>query len=120
MKPLGNDTIIIVKPDEVNDSTDNTTRWDYTSTTDITVTKCAVQPFLLAEKLQEEDTRDRSYARSTLRVWAPITADTLAIRPEDRIQYNSIEYEVFGHIGVWEDFDSVQQHVSFVIQLRDG
>lgn len=120
MKPLGSDTITIVKPTISIDPMGNATIIDFSSPTEIVVKKCAFEPFLLAEKLQFEDVRDRDFARSTWRVWMPPTADTLAILPRDRIRFDGQEYELFGHIGIWKDFKGKTEHVQFVVQLRTG
>lgn len=120
MKPLGNDTITIVKPTLSLDTVGNATVIDFENPTLIVIRKCAFEPFLLAEKLQFEDVRDRSYSRSTWRVWIPPTDDALAIEPHDRIRFDGVEYELFGHIGIWKDFNGKIEHVQLVVQLRTG
>lgn len=121
IRPLGGDTITILKPTTAVDSRDNTTYLTFSPpSASIAVSGCMVEPFLLSEKLQFEDTRERDYARTTWRVWAPATADVLSIDRHDRLIYDGQEYEIFGYVGVWKYLSGNTRHVQFIIQLRLG
>lgn len=120
VRALGNDTITLVKPTIIVDPVDNTEVISFDTTTEIVVRRCMIEPFLLSEKLQEEITGERDFVRSTWRVWAPATADVLALSHHDRIIHQGQEYEVFGHLGVWRDFAGRNHHVQFIIELREG
>lgn len=119
-RPLGNETITILKPVETVDTVDNTTYFSWTTPTEVEVSGCSFQPFLPSDKLQYEETRDRDFSRSTWRVYAPYTADVLAIQPHDRIRHLGQVYEVFGHTGSWRHLSGVGHHVQIIVQLREG
>lgn len=121
MTAVGNHTIYVRKPTIVIDPVDNTTIEHFNPPSSVTAVKgCDVQPFLLAEKLQHEITSERLYSRSTKRVYAPSSVVTLGIRPEDEIEFKGQVFEVFGHVGGWDDLNGLPDHVSFIIMLREG
>lgn len=120
MRPLGNDTVTILKPDVVVDSVDNTTYFDFDNATEIVVEECSIQPFLLAAQLQFEVTGERDYARTTWRLYAPTTDDTLAIEPHDRIRFDGQDYEIYGIGGSWRRLMGTSHHMQFVLQQRRG
>lgn len=120
MRPLGGDTVTLVIPDTVVDTRDNSTHYDFTTPTLVAVAGCNVQPFLIAEKLQEEITVERDFARTTWRVWAPAIPEVLALQPHDRIQFQGDEYEVFGFVGSWRKLSGATHHAQFIIELRQG
>lgn len=119
-RPLGNDTITILKPTFVTDTVDNTGYWDFSNPTEITVENCSVQPFLPSDKLQFEITSERDYSRATWRLYAPSTSDTRNIDPHDRISFEGVEYEVFGRVGTWRRFSGANHHVQIILQRRTG
>lgn len=116
-RPLGNQSFVLVRAALVASGRDGTLQRDWANATETTVTKCNIQPFRLAEKLNFEDNRDREFARSALRVFAPAGTD---IEPTDRVIYRGNTYDVFGFMGEWADFDGNQHHIAFVIRLREG
>ena len=120
MRPLGQETITIVKPTVTVDTVDNTTYLDWDNVTTVDVKKCSFQPFLPSDKLQFEETRDRDYARSTWRIYAPYVDSVLALKPHDRIRHLGLEYEVYGHIGTWRDMRGNPHHVQIIVQQREG
>lgn len=118
IRPLGNDTITIVKPTVTVDPSDNTTILGFSPPDEeIVVPRCMVQPYVAA---QVEDVINRDFVRATWRVWAPITDDVLSIEPHDRIVFQEQEYEIFGVVGTWRFFSGTQRHAQFTIQLRKG
>lgn len=120
VRPLGSDTITLLIPDESIDIDGNATIIDFDSPTRIDVPRCNVQPFLLAEKLQEEITVERDFARTTWRVWAPAIPAVRALQPHDRVEYDGVEYEVFGFEGTWKRLNGALHHCQFIIELRSG
>lgn len=116
-RPLGNQTIVIQRAPLVASGRDGTLQRSWSTATETTVTKCSVQPFRLAEKLNFEDNRDREFARSALRVFAPAGTD---VEPTDRVVFSGKTYDVFGFGGDWAGFDGNPHHVAFVIRLREG
>lgn len=116
-RPLGNQTIVIQRAPLVASGRDGTLQRSWSTATETTVTRCNVQPFRLAEKLNFEDNRDREFARSALRVFAPAGTD---IEHTDRVVYRGNTYDVFGFNGEWFDLDGNAHHVAFVIRLREG
>lgn len=119
-RPLGNDTITILKPTLITDAVDNTSYWDFSNPTEITVENCSVQPFLPADKLAYEETRERDYSRSIWVVYAPSTEDTRGILPHDRVRFLGEVYEVFGEVGAWRRFHAKPHHVQIMLQRREG
>lgn len=119
-RKLGNITVTIVKPQTITDSRDNTTVLSFATPTLINVPGCMFEPFLIATKLQQEVTGERDYSRSTWRLWAPGTADILALKPHDRIRVDGIEYEVFGHEGTWYNLNGTVHHAQFIVEIREG
>lgn len=117
-RDLGNETITLLVATETIDPIGNATILDYT--TQVVVRKCFVEPFLIAEKLQEEITVERDFARSTWRVWAPPKAEVRNLQPHDRVLWDDREYEVFGFEGTWKRFNGQLHHCQFIIQLRAG
>lgn len=120
MRDLGNDTITLKVPTEVLNTRDNSTYIDHDNTTLVVVPKCNVQPFLIAEKLQEEVTVERDYARTTWRVWAPSTPEVLALQKHDRVEFEGVEYEVYGFLGSWRRLTGANHHTQFIMELRSG
>lgn len=115
---LGNDTIYIQRATTNTDTVDNTQY--YTFGDEIEVKYCSVQPFLPSDKLQYEVTAERDYARSTWRVYAPPTDDILALRPRDRVRFETRVYEVFGEVGAWRDRSGTRHHAQIILQTREG
>ena len=76
-----------------------------------------VEPFPIAEKLNFEDNRDREYARSAVRIYAPPDTDVVYT---DRIEWNGYEWQVLGHPGLWVDMRNRQDHVALIAQIRRG
>lgn len=119
-RPLGNDTIYIQTPTLVVDDADNTTYYDFEDPTEVEVPFCSVQPFKPSDKLQFEITAERDYARATWRVYAPPTAEVMALEPHDRIRFDGRVYEVYGEVGLWRRLNGVRHHVQIILQTREG
>lgn len=118
---LGNDTIVIYKPNETTDP-DGSVNIPFDlnpahATLLATVPGCSVQPFLLADKLQFEDNVDRRYASTTYRVFAP---PGTVVKYSYWVLYNTEMYEVFGHAGPWRNLDGYADHVEFLMRYRRG
>lgn len=122
MEYLGNDTIEVLEPDESLDPDGSVrvqVKLDPSEATLIaTIPNCSVQPFLLADKLQVEDNKDRAYASTTYRVFAPPSASI--VNHTHWIRFDGVVYEVFGHPGPWRDLSGYPHHVEFLIRLRRG
>lgn len=116
-RPLGNQSIVVVRAPLAPNARDGTLERNWAAATRTTVSGCSVQPFKLAEKLNFEDNREREFARTALRVFAPAGTD---IESTDRMEYAGKTFDVFGHSGSWNDFTGTQHHVAFVARLREG
>lgn len=118
---LGNDTIIIYEPTTGTDADGSETRsyvLDATNTDSATtVTGCSVQPFLLADKLQVEENRDRAYASTSYRVFAP---PGTVVTSDSWVEFQGVIYEAFGFPGPWRDLAGFPHHVEFLMKLRRG
>ena len=71
----------------------------------------------MAEKLNFEDNRDREFARTALRVFAP---PGTRVEQTDRIVFDGDTYDVFGHDGPWRRFSGQERYVQFIMRRREG
>lgn len=117
MTRLGSETITILTGPLVTDPVDESVYRDWDNPTEVVVYDVNVQPFMMAEKLNYEFERDREYAQTALRFYCP--AGT-RFESTDRIRYNGIIYEVFGHQGVWHRFSGAEHHVQVIGRRREG
>ena len=117
MRPLGSDTIVIVRAPLITDPRDGSEYRDWNNATSTPISQCMVEPFMLAEKLNFEENRDREYARTALRIYAPPGTD---IDINDRVEFEDHTYDVFGHPGRWRRFNGVERYVSVIGRIREG
>lgn len=121
MRPLGKATIYIYRPDITVES--DGSQWpamaldEANATLMSTVKKCSVQPFRMAEKLQNELNLDRQFASTTKRVFAP---PGTVVAYNWWVKYNDVMYEAFGFPGDWSDQNETPHHVEFLILRREG
>lgn len=116
-RPLGNESIFVIRAPLVRNERTNSDYRDWDNATETEVKFCNVQPFPLAEKLNEEVSISREYARSSIRIYAPAGTD---IRHTDRIRYRGNDHDVFGFAGDWQDFSGTPHHVAVVARRREG
>lgn len=116
-RALGRDEFTILRAQLVQDDRDGSFYRDWDNATSVHVTGAMVQPFRLAEKLNFEIHKEREYARTAMRFFAPPDTD---IQSTDRVIYREESYEVFGHLGVWTDFTGRIDHVAFIGRRREG
>lgn len=114
---LGNDTFTILRAPLVEDPRDGSKRRDWDNAEEIIVKYAMVQPFRLAEKLNFEISREREFARTAIRFFAP---PGTVVHSTDRVMYRGDEYEVFGHDGNWVDFTGKEDHVAFIGRRQEG
>lgn len=117
MTRLGSETFEILRAPLVVDPVDGSSYRDWNNPVHITVVDANIQPFMMAEKLNFEETRDREFARTALRFYCP---PGTRVEATDRIFYNGETYEVFGHDGVWHRFSGAEHHVQFIGQRKEG
>lgn len=116
-RPLGSDTIIIVRAPLVTDPQDGSEYRDWNNPVSITVAQCNVQPFPMAEKLNFEFNLDREFARTAIRIYAP---PGTRFESSDRIVFDSTTYEVFGHDGPWKRFSGQERYVQVIARVKEG
>lgn len=116
-RPLGKNTIIIVRAPLVIDNRDNTKWRDWDNATETTVRNCMVEPFPLAEKLNFEIGRDREFAQSAVRIYMPADTDIIYT---DRLLHDGYTWQVLGHPGLWFDFKANRNHKAVIAQIRQG
>lgn len=116
-RPLGSDTITILRAPLATDPRDGTQYRDWNNATSTTVHRCNVQPFPLAEKLNFEFNLDREFSRTAIRIYAPPGTDFL---PEDRILFNGTSYDIFGSKGDWRRFSGSPHHVQVIARQLEG
>lgn len=116
-KPLGGNTITVVRAQLVIDPRDNSLYRDWVNASQTVVERCMVEPYPLAEKLNVEDMRDREFVRTALRVYAPKTTDIIYT---DRVLFNGLEYRMFGDAGNWFHLNGALNHLAFIIRRVYG
>jgi hypothetical protein len=116
-RPLGNNTVTIVRAPLVADPRDTSLYRDWDNATSTEVANCMVEPFPLAEKLNHEENRDREFSRSAVRVYMPEDSDVLRT---DRMVFDGDQYEIFGHPGRWFDPRGVRNHIAVIARIREG
>ncbi len=118
---LGSETIKIYQPKETTDSDGSVSvamELDVANADLVaTIVGCSVQPFLLADKLQQEDNKDRFFASTTFRVYTPGNPE---IDYDQWILWRGEIYEVYGFAGYWQDLAGTDDHTEFLIRLRRG
>src|SRR5688500_2133021 len=114
--PLGNDTFTILRAPKVDSPRGTSQFYDWDSAVETVITEAKVNPYKLAEKLSFEVTgaHERQLAGSGLKNYAPPGTD---VRHDDRIVYRNQTYTVFGHAGIWTDFEGNESHVELTVQL---
>lgn len=117
MRPLGADTITIVRAPLLTDPQDGSEYRDWLNPVSITVTQCNVQPFPMAEKLNFEFNLDREFTRTAIRVFAP---PGTRFEPQDRIEFDGETYEVFGHDGPWRRLNGLERYVQVIARVKEG
>lgn len=117
MPRLGSETITILRAPLVTDPVDFSEYRDWDNPTETTVNDVTAEPFLMAEKLNFEYERNREYAQTALRFYCP--AGT-RFESTDRIRYDGLIYEVFGHGGVWHRLNGEEHHVQVIGRRRQG
>lgn len=117
MRPLGSDIFTILRAPLLTDPVDGSQYRDWNHPTETVVKDANVQPFPMAEKLNFEDNRDREFARTALRFYAP---PGTRVESTDRVRFDGEEYDVFGHDGVWRRFSGQERVVQFIGRIREG
>lgn len=117
MPRLGSDSFVIQRAPLLIDPRDGSSYRDWNNPVQTTVRDANVQPFMMAEKLNFEENRDREFSRTAIRVYAPPGTD---VESTDRIVYNSRTYDVFGTPGDWHRFSGLKNHVAFIARIREG
>jgi hypothetical protein len=117
MRPLGNDTITVQRAALLTDPRDGSKYRDWDNAVETVVGNCNVQPFPLAEKLNLEENRDREFARTAIRIFAP---PGTRFEVTDRIVFEDNIYDVFGHHGTWRRFSGLERYVQVIARVREG
>lgn len=116
MRPLGSETFTILRAPLLTDF-DGSQYRDWTNPVEIVVNEAMVEPFPMAEKLNFEDNREREYARTAIRIFAP---PGTRFESTDHILYDGDTYDVFGHQGVWRRFNGEERYVQVIARIREG
>ena len=114
---LGKNVVTRIRAPLVTDTVDNTLYRDWANAEETDIPNCMVEPFPLSEKLNFEDSRNREFAQSAVRVYAPPSADLVYT---DRLRIAGEEYQILGHPGKWYDFKGKIDHVAVIAQHRAG
>ena len=116
-KPLGNNTIVIIRAPLVTDPRDNSLYRDWINAARVTVSRCMVEPMKLTEKLNQEDNRDREYSKTSVRAYVPFDTDVIHT---DRMEFMGEIFDVFGHPATWFGFDGQITYRAFIAKIREG
>lgn len=117
MRPLGREVVTVVRAQLVENTRDESLYRDWANATETDYSGCSVQPFILSEKFQAEDTTDREFLRYTLRVWGPPNMD---VEYTDKVVWRGKEYEVSSLDGVWSHIMGPDHHIAFTVRERIG
>lgn len=117
MTRLGAETFDILRAPLLIDPVDGSQYRDWLNPVHIPVVDANVQPFMMAEKLNLEEDRDREFSQTALRFYCP---PGTRVEATDKILYNGVTYEVFGHGGVWHRFSGAEHHVQFIGRRKEG
>ena len=116
-RPLGNETIEIVRAPLVRSARDNSENRDWNNPERWTIYEANVQPFILSEKLLVEVSGEREFLKQVWRVWVPAGSD---VTYTDRCIWRCQEYDVLGINGIWNHIMGPEHHRDFMIRLREG
>lgn len=116
-RPLGREVIVIKRAPLVENDRDGSLERDWSQATERTYKGCNVQAYILSEKFQTEDTKDREFLRFTLRVWGPPGMDVVHT---DDVVYRGQTYEVLGLTQNWSHLMGPDHHTSFAMRQRIG
>lgn len=111
----GRRTIIIVRAELIDDGGGSVRDWENATETEVKF--CNIQPFIMSEKLQVEDNRDREFSRTGFRIWAPVNTDVLHT---DRIKFDDHVHESLGQAGVWTTLTGKYHHVDILCRRYIG
>lgn len=117
MRPLGREIITILRAPLVTSTRDNSQSRDWNNAVQIVIRNCNVQSFIMSEKLEAEETKEREAIRELIKVWAPAGSDVLYT---DRFLWRGDEYEVHGRIGRWDHIMGPENHRDFLGRRRLG
>jgi len=117
VRPLGIESVIVVRASFATSTRDNSQYRDWANATQTTISGCNVQSFILSEKLLQEKNAEREFIQQVYRVWAPAGTD---VQFSDRIIWRGVEYDVLGVPGVWNHIMGPEHHRDFMIRLREG
>lgn len=109
---LGADTITVLDAPLVAADRYGKQVRDWAHGTSTVVEWCSLQPYAASE-----DTADREFANSHMRLFAP---PGTAITAVSRVRYDGTTYEVDGEPGHWRDLDGRPSHVEAVLKRLTG
>lgn len=116
-RPLGREKVTVVRAPLVENARDGSEFRDWANAARTTYSGCNVQAFILSEKFQSEDTKDREFGRWTLRVWGPPGMD---VEYTDRLEWRGQTYEGLGLVQIWSHIMGPDHHTSFAMRQRVG
>lgn len=90
---------------------------DWANATETIIVGAVVHPIKLSDGSSAEINGDRSYARTSMKVYAP---GGTVVNYYDRVVHRGIEYDVSSHSRPWTDFEGMEDHVAFIMQRREG
>jgi hypothetical protein len=108
---IGADTITVRRAPLIADGRYGADRRDWATATAIVISGVSVQPFSAAEQ-----TLDREYTATRLRLFAPPGTDLIST---DRVEWRGVMYEVDGEPDRWFD-EGQADHIEAVITRMTG
>ena len=114
---LGSDTIVVLRAVVVVDSVDLSSYLDWNLASATSVAGCKMDPFILSPAESKEVNKDRLFAQSHMRLFAPPTIDILYT---DRVRFDGLTYDVHGTPHTWKRFSGEKHHVEVVLRWREG
>ena len=111
MTRLGSEVITVVHAVLVQDVHDNSEYRDWDNATRSPISGCMVQPFLLSNKLVQEDSLQREFTREFYRIWMP--AGTV-VEYTDRLEWRDANMEIFGPAQRWHTISGTPHHIQLL------
>lgn len=115
---LGSEIITVVHAELVTDPFDRSQHRDWEHAESFDVQRCMVQPFLMSNKLIQEDNLQREFTSEYFRIWAPPEAPPIFYF--DRIVWRAEQMEIFGQVQPWHLRSGVLHHYQFLGVSRRG
>lgn len=117
MSNLGREVVTRVRAPLVTSARSGALQRDWANAVEFVYEGCSVQPFLMSNKLVQEDWDQREFFSQFYRVWGPPDMDIVAT---DRVLWRGKTMDVKGPSGLFPTLQGDAHHIQFLAQEKDG